>query len=68
MEMAVKHELFHADRRTHGRTDMTKLLVALRNFANAPRNQLKQPVCPGQDSELIPSNKNTSEALLLDPA
>ena len=26
-------ELFHADRRT----DMTKLTVALRNFANAPK-------------------------------
>jgi hypothetical protein len=27
-------ELFHAD----GRTDMTKLIVAFRNFANAPKN------------------------------
>jgi hypothetical protein len=27
-------ELFHADRRT----DMTKLVVAFRNFANAPKN------------------------------
>jgi len=26
--------LFHADRRT----DMTKLIVAFRNFANAPKN------------------------------
>jgi hypothetical protein len=30
----VKAELFHAD----GRTDMTKPLVAFRNFANAPKN------------------------------
>jgi len=30
-------ELFHADRRT----DMTKLIVAFRNFANAPKNALK---------------------------
>jgi len=30
---AVGGELFHADRRT----DMTKLLVAFRNFANAPK-------------------------------
>ena len=29
----VGAELFHAD----GRTDMTKLVVALRNFANAPK-------------------------------
>jgi hypothetical protein len=26
-------ELFHADRRTDRRTDMMKLIVALRNFA-----------------------------------
>jgi hypothetical protein len=39
-------ELFHADRRTEGRTDrltakrtdMTKLIVAVRSFANAPKN------------------------------
>ena len=31
-------ELFHADRRTDIRTDMTKLIVAFRNFANAPKN------------------------------
>jgi hypothetical protein len=29
-------ELFHADRRTDERTDMTKLTVAFRSFANAP--------------------------------
>jgi hypothetical protein len=29
-------ELSHADRRTDGRTDMTKITVAFRNFANAP--------------------------------
>jgi hypothetical protein len=32
----VGAELFHAD----GRTDMTKLIVAFRNFANAPKSQL----------------------------
>jgi len=32
----VGAELFHAD----GRTDMTKLIVAFRNFANAPKNAL----------------------------
>jgi hypothetical protein len=31
---SVAAELFHVDRRT----DMTKLLVAFRNFANAPTN------------------------------
>jgi hypothetical protein len=29
---------FYADRQTDGRTDMTKLTVAFRNFANAPEN------------------------------
>ena len=29
-------ELFHADGRTDGQTDMTKLIVAFRNFAEAP--------------------------------
>ena len=31
----VEAELFHADRRT----DMTKVIVAFRNFANAPKNE-----------------------------
>ena len=30
-------ELFHAD----GQTDMTKLIVAFRNFANAPKKSWK---------------------------
>ena len=34
----VGAELFHADRRTDGQTDMTKLIVAFRNFANASKN------------------------------
>jgi hypothetical protein len=37
--------LFCADRRTDGRTDMTKLVVAFRNFANAPKNQSTVAVC-----------------------
>ena len=31
-------ELFHADK-TDGRTDMTKLIVAFRNFVNAPKKE-----------------------------
>jgi len=31
-------ELFHAGGRTDGQTDMTKLIVAFRNFAKAPKN------------------------------
>jgi hypothetical protein len=38
---SVGAELFHADRgtdgRMDGRTDMTKLIVAFRNFTNAPK-------------------------------
>jgi hypothetical protein len=33
-------ELFHANRRTICRTDMTKLIVAFRNFADTPKYQL----------------------------
>ena len=33
----VGAELFHVDRQTDGRTDMTKLTVAVRNFANGPK-------------------------------
>jgi len=29
--------LFHAGRRTNVQTDMTKLIVTFRNFANAPK-------------------------------
>jgi len=34
----VGAELFHADEQTYGLTDMTKLIVAFRNFENAPKN------------------------------
>jgi hypothetical protein len=33
----VGAELLHTDGLTDGRTDMTKLRVAFRNFANAPK-------------------------------
>jgi hypothetical protein len=35
--LPVGAELLHADGRTDGQTDMTRLIVAFRNFANAPR-------------------------------
>jgi hypothetical protein len=35
----VTAELFHADGRTDRQADMTKLIVAFRNFANAPKNE-----------------------------
>jgi hypothetical protein len=34
----VAAQLFHAGGQTDGRTDMTKSIVAFRNFANAPKN------------------------------
>jgi hypothetical protein len=34
----VRAELFHVEGRTDRQTDMTKLIVALRNFAKAPKN------------------------------
>jgi hypothetical protein len=51
----VGAEVFHADRRTDGRTDrqtdLTKLLVAFRNFANAP-NERPEPGCASIHSEV----------------
>jgi len=35
----VGAELFHAEGQIEGLTDMTKLKVALSNFANAPKNR-----------------------------
>jgi hypothetical protein len=32
-------KLIHANGRKDGRTDVTKLIVALRNFANAPKSE-----------------------------
>jgi hypothetical protein len=33
-------KLFHADSRTDEQTDMTKPIVAFRNFANEPKNDI----------------------------
>ena len=38
--LLVEAELFHAD----GRTDMTKLIIAFRSFANAPKNAWKKTI------------------------
>ena len=34
-------ELFHADRRTDGQTDMTKPIVAFRNSVNSTNNEAR---------------------------
>jgi len=39
----VGAEFFHAVGRTDGRAGMTKLVVTLRNFANAPKNPCSVP-------------------------
>jgi len=43
----VGAELFHAGRRTDERTDMTKLIVAFRNFANEPKKCHTMTHCNG---------------------
>ena len=35
--LPVEAELFYADGRTDRRTDMKKLIIAFRNFGNAPK-------------------------------
>jgi hypothetical protein len=37
----VGAEFFHADGRTDGQTDMTRLIAAFRNFANTPKKEIK---------------------------
>jgi hypothetical protein len=44
---SVAAELFHVDRRT----DMTKLLIAFRNFANAPTNYVCYSYCTFNSQE-----------------
>jgi NADH:ubiquinone oxidoreductase subunit len=53
----VGAELFHADWQKDGRTDMTKLTVAFRNFANAPKNDSRTTVCnPNSKRIAVESN------------
>jgi hypothetical protein len=39
----VRAALFHADEKTDGRTEMTKLIVAFRNFSKTPKNWCHAP-------------------------
>ena len=48
----VGPELFHAD----GRTDMPKLIVAIRSFANAPKKKSLKSDTSITDCMLVPSN------------
>jgi hypothetical protein len=51
----VGAELFHADGQTDRQTDMTNLIVALHNFANAPKHltQLPSKHCPSAHTHLL---------------
>jgi hypothetical protein len=40
----VGDELFHADERRDGQTDMTKVIVAFRNYVNAPKNRQEHAI------------------------
>ena len=59
--LRVGAELFHADRQTDGRTGVTKLIVAFRNFSNA-RKELRNTVSQVEEllaiSEMINLKKN----------
>jgi hypothetical protein len=45
----VGAELFHAERRKDGRTEITEVIVAFRHFANAPKKADENPrsLCEG---------------------
>jgi len=48
----VRTELLNADGRTDGQTDMTKLVVVIRNFANVPRNALRIEEISARNNDL----------------
>jgi hypothetical protein len=54
--------LFHADRRTDRRrdiqTNMTKLIVTVRNFANAPKKRPPEKIFIDEDNKIIPNSGN----------
>jgi hypothetical protein len=49
----VGAELFYAEGRTDSQTDMTKLRVAFRNFANAPTSKEGMLVCSPNSKYLV---------------
>jgi hypothetical protein len=59
----VGAELFHAGGRTDRRTDMTKLIVVCRNFANAPKTWLQRQIFFPLRTEMKCSLKQSSRAL-----
>ena len=61
----VGAELFHSDRRIDGQTNMTKLIVTFRNFANAPnkmcRCKANHTLQPGAYLGILSSFANLSD-------
>jgi len=61
----VAAELFHAGGWTDGRTDMTKSIVAFRDFANAPKS------IPLTDEQFVTTHRHIivqeTEQNLIDP-
>ena len=53
----VTAELFHADGRTDGQTNMKMLRVDLRNFANAPKQALY--LCLKLKNQIVPRSKHS---------
>ena len=51
--LLVRAELFYADGRADKQTDLTKLIVALRKFAKAPKNFIAGNFNIYQDSQLL---------------
>jgi len=49
--------------RTNRRTDMTKLIVAFRNFAKAPKNQADLGVLSSAKEVHIPRNRNLTHVV-----
>ena len=49
----LESELFQAERRTDGRTGMTKLIVAFRNFANTPKNSTQKSLVLESESLIL---------------
>ena len=50
----VRSELLHAD----GRTDMTKLRAAFRNFANVPNNACRDLISEKRGEKILNSTNN----------
>ena len=54
-------ELFHVDRRTDGRTDMAKVIIAFRIVANSPKNLVIGKIFEPTTKQLFRILKNISQ-------